>query len=307
MEWVELSVDSSNEFVEPLSEIFYRYGTGGVVVEAKSDYLPDEGEIYEEPDLVTIKTYLPLGATTNDDINHIDVGVRLSGQLGWVSSLRKRILDQDSWESAWKEHFHVLKIGEKIVIVPTWREYQAQDFEATVLLDPGMAFGTGHHPTTHMCLELLEDLLSPGNNVLDVGCGSGILSIASAKLGARSVYSLDIDALALKAAASNVSANNVQKIVTVINGSLPNNKVNPSSYDVVVSNISAKVVFEMVGELVASLKPGGYLIISGILTKDKSELTELLASKGVKISKIRDKGDWLAVSASKNTTANKRK
>ncbi len=189
MHWVELSVESPPEFVESLSQVFMQYGHGGVAIdEDGGGYSPDEGETPPVADRVIVKTYMPLDSSTDDRYHRIDVSVRLIAQIGELSALHVRVVDEEEWQRAWKEHFYVLRIGKRTVIVPSWRDYEANESDVVIGLDPGMAFGTGHHPTTRMCLELLEEFVRPGVDVMDVGCGSGILSIAAAKLGAGSVF-----------------------------------------------------------------------------------------------------------------------
>ena len=156
--------------------MFYRYGHGGVAVEEEGGYNPDEGETPSAADWVTLKTYLPLNSTTRERRNRIDLGVRLVAHAYPVSTLQERVLTEEDWESSWKEHFYVLRVGDRTVICPTWRDYEPRKTDVVITLDPGMAFGTGHHPTTRMCLQHLECLVRPGVDVLDVGCGSGILS-----------------------------------------------------------------------------------------------------------------------------------
>ena len=295
MRWTELSVEAAPEFVEPLSEIFQRYGHGGVVIEQDADYNPDEGEAAPEPDWVVVKTYLPMDASTEDRRNQIDLGVRLVAHLGSVSSLRERVLEEQEWADAWKRHFHVLRVGTRVVIVPTWREYEPGESDVVVRLDPGMAFGTGHHPTTRMCLKLLEEVVRPGDSVLDVGCGSGILSIAAAKLGAGSGLALDIDTSAVEAAEANLHQNGVACTVRIAQGSLPDPDVLASTFDIVVANISGKVVSELADQLVAAARPGGCLIVSGILAKDHDSVARRLTEAGARTDLSRTDSDWASL------------
>ena len=298
MKWLELSVTTPPEFVEPLSQIFYRYGHGGVAIEQDGGFNPDEDEAPPAPDRVTVKTYLPLNSTTQERRNRIDVGVRLVAHVSPISPLQDRVLDEEDWQNSWKEHFHVLHIGKRTVVVPTWRTYEPAESEIVITLDPGMAFGTGHHPTTRMCLELLEDLAHPAMDLLDVGCGSGILSIAAARHGARSVFGLEVDSVAVGVANQNIRENGTPQNIRIAQGSLPHPDVRPRSYDIALANISAKVVSEMACELVKALRPGGKLVASGILLDNKDGVVDALASAGGRLEETIVDGDWVTLMAS---------
>ena len=298
LKWLELSVKTPPEFVEPLSQIFYRYGHGGVSVEVEGGYNPDEGETAPTPETVTLKTYLPMNSTAEGRRHQIDVGVRLVAHVGDISPLQEAVLEETEWQDSWKQHFHTLHIGRRIVISPSWRSYDPKRSEIVITIDPGMAFGTGHHPTTKMCLERLEDLVAPGMDVLDAGCGSGILSIAAANLGATSVLGLDVDSVAVRVARQNVRLNRREHIVRVALGSLPHHEVKPRSYDVAVANISALIVSEMAGALTASVKPGGKIVASGILVDNRDKVEQALVSAGTLLVETNVEGDWVTLVAS---------
>ena len=209
------------EYVEPLSHLFLRYGQGGVVTEEPGGYSPDEGESPPVPDRVTVKTFYPLDDESDARFGRIDVGVRLMSQLTCMSPLTQRVIEEREWADAWKEHFHPLRVGERLVVAPSWREFAPGEGDVVIRLDPGMAFGTGHHPTTRMCLEEVEALVEPGMEVLDAGCGSGILSIAAALLGARRAFGLDVEEVAVSVAQANAAENGVAGVVSAVVGSLP--------------------------------------------------------------------------------------
>ncbi len=299
--WIELSVKTPQEYVEPLSHIFTRYGQG-VSVEVEDSFNPDEGEEPKNPHWATVRTYLPLDATSKSRRSQIDVAIQLVSKVAPISPLQERILDEKEWENAWKRHFYVLHIGARIVIRPPWRRYQPKPHQAVVNLDPGMAFGTGHHPTTHMCLLELERLLKPGMTVLDIGTGSGILSIAAAKLGASRVLALDVDPIAIKVAKENVAANGVGSIVKVSHGSLPSPQAIVASQDLVLANISAKVVSGLSEELIAVLKPEGKLVTSGIIQDKKDEIEECLKKAGGNVDYHRIENDWITLVISKSSS-----
>ncbi len=295
--WLELSVDAPPEYVEPLSEIFHRYGEGGVAVEQPGGFNPDEGEAPPVPDAVTIKTYLPMDATTRDRRERIAAGARLVAKFARISELRERVASEDEWRDSWKEFFHPLRIGRGIVICPTWRECETEPGDAVVRLDPGMAFGTGHHPTTRMCLEMLERLVSPGDRVLDLGCGSGVLSIAAAKLGAAGVLGFEIDAAAVRAARANVEANGVGDRAEIVHGTLPSAKAAAQSFDLALANISARVLEDMAERLTDCVAAGGTLIASGVIEAHLDGVVAALESAGATVRERTVDGDWVALAA----------
>lgn len=297
MKWIELSVDSPPEFVEPLTEIFYKYGHGGVAIEEGGGFNPDEGEAPPKSESVRIKTYLPIDSTTDDRRARIDVGVRLVAYLAPISGLRQAEVDEKDWQEAWKQHFHVLKIGRRTVIVPTWRQHEAKPGEVVIELDRGMAFGTGHHPTTRMCLQMLEETVQPGCAVLDVGSGSGILSISAAKLGASSVVGLEIDEMAATVANRNVAQNGVSATTRQYNASLPDHRAPAKSFDIVVANISAKVVKELSDHMTEAAKPGGRLIVSGVLAEHADGVAKRLEEAGANVERTEVDGDWVCMLA----------
>ena len=295
LKWLELSVSAPPEFVEPLSHIFYRYGHGGVALEQQGGFNPDEGETASETAWVTLKTYLPINESTDERRNLIDVGVRLVAHVGPVTELVARTVDEDEWQNSWKDHFHVLRVGRRLVVKPTWREYDPRPTDVVIVLDPGMAFGTGHHPTTRSCLEQLERLVAPGASVLDFGCGSGILSIAASKLGASSVLGVEADSSAVRVAKQNARENGVQHNVLVVEGTLPRPEARPGAFDVAVANISAKVVSEASTELVKAVKPGGVVIASGIIVDNKAVVERSMAAAGAALADTIVDGDWVTL------------
>ena len=293
--WLELSVSAPREFVEPLTSLFLKYGHAGVAVEEPGGFNPDEGESPPDSGHVRVMTYLPVGPTTKSREGSIDVGVRLMAQLGPVSRLRSREVDEADWQDAWREHFHVLRVGSRTVIVPTWRSYEPAEDDVVIELDPGMAFGTGHHPTTTMCLAALEELVEPGCSVLDLGCGSGILSIASAKLGASEVLALDIDATAVETATANARQNGVDAVVAVDEGTLPYPSLRPGGYDIVVANISSTVIGDLAPSIARAAGRVGAVVASGVLEQARGQVVERLEEAGLSLDRVDSECDWVAL------------
>ena len=215
-----------------------------------------------------------------------------------MSPLRQRVVKEQDWESAWKEHFHPLRVGLRLVICPTWREHAPAESDVVIMLDPGMAFGTGHHPTTRTCLETLERLVRPGDRLLDVGCGSGILSIAAVKLGALCAIGLEIDPTAAKAAQENVRTNGQQSSVQIATGTLPSPLAPDQGFDLVVANISGRVVTDLAHHLVGVMASGGRLIASGIIDDRSDEVVAALERSGAGIDQRLIDGDWVTLLAS---------
>lgn len=298
MKWIELTVDVPPEYAEPMSEIFHRYGHGGVAIEQEAGYNPDEGESPPVPDFVTVKTYLPVDNTTERRRNQIDIGVRLVAHLATISPLKEKYVEEEDWQNAWKEHFDPLRIGRHLVICPTWRTVETSESDILIHLDPGMAFGTGHHPTTRTCMEILERDTKPGDRILDVGCGSGILSVVAVKVGATSALGLEIDPVAARAGEENVRINGIEDKVQIVQGTLPSPLAEARSFDIVAANISAKVVTNLAQHLIDSVAIGGKLIAGGIIEPHVEDVTKALNAVGASIDETFIDGDWVTLLAS---------
>jgi ribosomal protein L11 methyltransferase len=220
---------------------------------------------------------------------------------GIAAEVQVRGVAEEDWAEAWKEHFHVERYGERLVVVPSWRSYHAQPNDVVITLDPGMAFGTGQHETTRLCLEAIERAITPGARVLDVGCGSGILSLAAAKLGASSVTTLDIDDAAVRVTRDNARANCVEGAIDAACGSLgsawPFDDPAHGRFDVVVANIIARVIVELAPDLVDALAPEGRLIVSGVIEEREREVRDALEAAGARIEHVCAIGDWRCIEA----------
>lgn len=296
MTLIEFSVRVPSEFVEPISELFSRYGEQGVVVELDGGYNPDEGESPPPDAPVTLRTYLPADDQLPARRAGIDAGVRLIALVAPIGELTERAIEEAEWRDAYKRHLRSLTIGKRLMVVPSWDEPRSVGSRVVIRLDPGLAFGTGHHPTTAMCLQFIEELLETGARVLDVGCGSGILSIAAAKLGAADVLGLDINPDAVSAADRNAVDNGVDRVVTAVQGTLES-RTGDGPFDLVLANISAKVIIVSAEHIAAASKPGGAIVCSGIIAERGDEVTGAIGAAGLGINEVRQEGDWLAIHA----------
>jgi len=243
---------------------------------------------------VVFRTYLP--STSRRRLARIDVGVRLVNLLNPLGELTVRPLPrEEDWQNAWKAHFSLLKVGQHLVIKPSWIPYVAAAEDVVIDIDPGMAFGTGYHPTTYTCLEALEQLLKSGMEVLDLGTGSGILTIAAVKLGAAHVVALDIDPQAVRAARQNLRRSAVARRVSLAQGTVPHPRAGPGQFDLAVANISARVLRERAPCVLPTLKPGGFFIASGIMSGQQQELGDALGEAGFYLTRVLAREDWVSL------------
>jgi ribosomal protein L11 methyltransferase len=306
--WLELSVAADHEAVEAVSEILSRAAPGGTSVEPAFE-LVEEG-LAARVDLARpalVRAHLPLAdvagvrravARCEAELGHLQAfGLRPIGDL------RATVVHEADWANAWKAHFPVLRVGRRIVIRPTWRRHRRQPDDVILALDPGMAFGTGLHPTTRLCLAALEGLADRGGlaggapdggptRVLDVGSGSGILSIAAARLGAREVLAVDVDPIAVEASAANARRNRLARVVRAREGSSPSGE---GPFDVVMANLIASLLITLADGLVGDVRPGGVLLASGIFENREAEVLAAFEQRGLGVERRWEEGDWVAL------------
>ena len=299
VKWMQVKLDVDLEAVEPVCDLLARHVYGSVVVEQNSiGHLAGEAEVSRFSQAAKVSGYVPLNREFERTRQHIELAAALLGQLRPIGPPEWSEVREEDWATSWKEHYHVLRVGQRIIIKPSWEEYKAESNEAVVELDPGMAFGTGLHPTTQLCLQQLERRMGAGARVLDVGTGSGILAIAAMRLGAESVLALDTDPVAVKAARANVRQNGLAKSVRVRRGSLnvlSRERVSPGAFDIVVANIVAAVITDLASGLVECLRPGGVLITSGIIAERESQVLETLKVANLANIEVEHMGDWAAI------------
>ena len=305
MNWIELSVEVDPEAVEPVSELFARVGyNGGVVVE--QSLLPQEGEpdAWSElgpPEIdptraISVRTYLPDDNEAAGVQRQIEEALWHLGRMRDIGPLNVRACKEEDWANAWKAFYGIQRVGERTVIKPSWLEYTPKEGDIVLDLDPGMAFGTGLHPTTRLCLTALEKHVRPGLNILDLGTGSGILAISAAKLGGPTVRvtALDTDQIAVEATEQNVERNGLSAQITVGQGST-GAAGEDAPYGLVVANILASVIIELSRPLHALIEPGGTLISSGIFIDRGEAVVEALTKAGLPVRERVQEGDWLCL------------
>jgi ribosomal protein L11 methyltransferase len=300
--WVEVSLRADGESAEAIAEVLSRYGHQGVSIE-QAGIPPDVWDETEVPPArqLTLRAYFP------DDERLETTKRELEAALGHMRLMYPmpqpdyRSLDAEDWSESWKAHYQPVRIGKRLLIRPLWIDVTAAAGDIEIALDPGMAFGTGTHPTTQLCLEALERLLQPAQDVLDMGAGSGILAIAAAKLGARSVLALDIDPIAVEATAANARANGVRDKVIAEQGSLANVKRSARRFDLAVVNILARVILQLAEQQLGEiLKPGGVMIFSGIIDTQLAEVEAALRRTGLRPYARRQQGDWMLIEAKRS-------
>jgi ribosomal protein L11 methyltransferase len=311
VKWSEISIHTTNEAIEPISNILHEAGASGVVIEDPFELAKERedqfGEIYQldpqdYPDEgVIIKAYIHVNsflAETVDGIKEAINGLTLHNIDIGKNKVSIIEVNEEDWATAWKKYYHPVKISERFTIVPTWEEYTPVNSDELIIeLDPGMAFGTGTHPTTVMCIQALERTVQKGDRIIDVGTGSGVLSIAGALLGAEKISALDLDQVAVTTAKMNIELNQVQEIVEVSQNNLLEGIVEP--VDGIVANILAEVIVRFTDDAAKIVKKDGYFIASGIIQPKKQEVKDALTKAGFEITETLLMEDWVALIAKK--------
>ena len=308
MKYVELTVHTTSEASELVADVMWQYTEGGVAVsDAKDvvalirgdtgvywDYIDDELKAPRSDVLVKCFLKPDLADAAIADIRKSLAEMKARGGLDFGSlEETRRTIDGDDWIDVWKKHFRPLHIGAHVVIVPAWIDYTSAAGEIIVTLDSNMAFGTGEHETTSMCLEALQDVLKADDTVIDVGCGSGILGIAAAKMGARKCYLTDIDPVAVASAQHNAEVNGVAEKITVAHSDLLEDA--DIRGDVVLANITAEILTRLAPSMPSNLKEGGTLILSGIIADRLPLVKEAYGAQGLTLIKEVRKGEWYAL------------
>lgn len=314
MKWSEVSVHTTHEATEAVANILHEAGASGVIIEDSAE--PDKehpdrfGEMYalDRDDFpeegVIIKAYLPVTSFINETIQELEHeidGLRKFSLDPGSFKIGITEVDEEDWAHSWKQYYHPVKISKRFTIVPTWEEYTPVETDELIIeLDPGMAFGTGTHPTTVLCLQALEKYLQPGDTLVDVGTGSGVLAIGAALLDAGKITALDLDEVAVAAAKENVVYNKVEDQIEVVHANLLD--AIHEAPDVIIANILADVIMSFSQDAYSLVKEGGLFITSGIIGQKRDEVREDLQSKGFEIVETVLMEDWVAIIARKGST-----
>ncbi|WP_412990222.1 50S ribosomal protein L11 methyltransferase [Pediococcus siamensis] len=311
MKWTEISVQTSNEAVDAISHILEAKGSKGVKIEDAADYKKlragKYGEILDLAEIPHIESgaivtgYYPETENIEEIVTQIKAQTAQLSEFGLnpaPATVIQKPLEETEWQTAWKKYYHPVRVTRYLTVVPEWEDYQKTDTAEKILkLDPGMAFGTGTHPTTKLCLQALEMYLRGGEALLDVGTGSGVLSIAASKMGARDIQAFDLDQVAVDSAMENLKLNSdVQNVKIKANNLLTGIT---TQADMIVANILAEIIVPLVPQAKACLKPGGLFITSGIIKDKLAEVETELEKYHFEVIEVLQMKDWRAIVAKK--------
>lgn len=311
MTWTEIKIHTTNEAVEPITNLLHEDGVSGVVINEPLTTKDEEGsrfgEIYDlDPNHyptsgVYITFYLPSNEHTDEQLNNVRAKIKQLNKFGinlGPNTFHVREIKEENWSTAWKKYYHTVKMTDKITIKPMWENYKSVSTdEIVVTLDPGMAFGTGTHPTTKLSVEALEKYVHNNDHVIDVGCGSGILSIVATLLGAEQVLSLDLDDIAIKSTKLNAKLNDVNEQLIIKKNNLLAG-INMEA-NVIVSNILAEIIIQFPHDAYANLVKGGLFITSGIIDKKEHLVISHLQAAGFTILETNHLDNWVSIIAKK--------
>jgi ribosomal protein L11 methyltransferase len=297
MNWLEVSLVVDGELAEAVAEVLARYAPNGVAIESTAIQANTEDEGKPVGPL-RVCAYLPIDPETENKRQQIEEALWYLGRIRPIPSPQFQPVEEINWAETWKQHYQPIAIGKRLIIVPAWLESPDPN-RIPIQIDPGMAFGTGTHPTTQLCLEMLEDFAPTGGEVLDIGCGSGILSIAAIKLGATRAYGVDVETEAIPAAQANAISNQVAGQVTFAQGSVEAVKsgIFPiRQAPLVLANILASILQRLLGSGLGELvTPGGMLVLSGILEEQVPAMEAAILAQGLQILSQKKIEDWVAL------------
>jgi ribosomal protein L11 methyltransferase len=305
MNWIEVSLEVDGEAAEAVADVLRRYGHQGVAIEQAGfpvEVWPDE---VPPADRLIVRAYFPANAQTDATKQKLREALWHMSRLYPIPEPVFTVVQDEDWAEAWKKHYHPVRLGKRLSIRPAWLDApDARPDDIVLIMDPGMAFGTGTHPTTQLCLLALEDLVAarPAVDVLDLGCGSGILGIAALRLGASTVLALDTDELAVQATQENAARNGVADRITAQQGSLDTLRHMARHFDLLLVNILAKVIIQLCDEGLGDvLRAGGQAVFSGIIQDQAEDVEAALRRTGLDPVARRTQGDWIAIEAVKTS------
>lgn len=304
--WIEVKVITSCEGVEPVSGIFYGLDVKGVAIEDPNDInikqrnplswdFADNNIFEYGGKAAVVKAYFNQDDKIDELVSYVQSKLKELDSMGidiGEGKIFTNAVYEEDWANEWKKYYRPIRLGKKLVIKPIWEEYQPDTDDIIVELDPGMAFGTGTHETTMMCVEYLEKYVKPGDTIYDIGTGSGILAISASKLGAKEVVGVDLDEVAVDSARENVKFNKIDNVL-IKHGDLV--EVIDGKADIIVANIIADVVIHLTKIIRPFLKKDGIFISSGIIRDRKEDVLNALKSSGFEILEVRETGEWVAV------------
>ena len=294
--WLELSSVSEPEAADAVAEVFGRIGRG-VAIDQPVKLAADQDGGWIDPDQnVVVKTYIPVDDEAEEKRRLLEEAAWHLGRLRHVEPLQVKVIAEEDWATSWKRFFFPHRVGKRLVVVPSWRRRAREPQDLVIRLDPGMAFGTGLHPTTRMCLAALEDLVQPDDRVFDFGCGSAILSIAAALLGAKRIEAVDVDQIAVEVAQENARRNKVARKIHVRKATVePGVPVPGAPFDVIAANISTFILKNASPGLFGAIKPGGSAVLSGILATAADDVRATYEAAGWEHVETHGEGDWIAM------------
>lgn len=306
MKWTEVHIVTTEEASDAISEMLTTIGAGGVVIEDPNEIRrqiesPDSLDYADQEFMDSLGTEVTIKAYFNQESTPEELSVLIQEKLSFISRFLEvgkgyagySQVDDEDWATAWKKYYKPFHISGSVVIKPSWEEYDKQENEIVIELDPGMAFGTGTHETTRLCSQFLEQYVKNGDTVIDVGCGTGILSIIAVKLGAKHAEAVDIDDVAARVSRENCEINGVTDSINVRKGVLAD--IEPQKADIVVANIIADVVISLSELIPQYLKKGGLLLTSGIIRERKEDVIQIYKALGFELINSEEIGEWVAI------------
>ena len=296
MSWLEVALEVKGELAEPVAELFARYAEGGVAIDQALPTQAAHASGVSDP-AVTVRAYIPLNEQHEERKQQLEEGLWHLGQISPLPAARYRLITQQDWSENWRQHYHPIPIGASLLVLPAWIEKPPGN-RHPIILEPGMAFGTGTHPTTKLCLLAIEKYCRPGDVIIDLGCGSGILSIGALRCGVDRALAFDIDPDALASAQRNLELNQLSDDIELVQGSLQEAQqlCPPDGVPILVANILASVLLELLqqdlGQLVMAQ---GVMILSGILEDQLAEVLQVAEQKTLKLLEVYSDDDWRAL------------